>query len=66
MSDEDREKLMELCKKEIYAEKLGAKYVHSKEDRQWWVNLKHQCEDEYDRVINCALREYKHGVWKEG
>jgi hypothetical protein len=64
MSDEDRERLMELCRKEIYAQMLGADYKHDEEDQRWWQNLKQTHEIEFDWVIRAAKREYGYDDWK--
>lgn len=63
MNEADRERLMELCKREIYAQMLGADYQHDDEDKRWWQNLKHQCEEEFDRVVKWARREYGYEDW---
>lgn len=64
MSEEDRERLMELCKREIYAYMLGADYQHDDEDKRWWINLKHACPEEFSRVVKLAKREYGYDDWR--
>ena len=66
MTEEDRERLLELCKNEIYAEMLGASYKHTDEDLKWWQDLKHQNPDEFEFVIRHAKEKYGWYRWKEG
>lgn len=66
MTEEDRERLLELCKNEIYAEMLGTFYKHTQEDLKWWQDLKYQNEDEFEFVIRHAKEKYGWYRWKEG
>ena len=65
MNDEDRERLLDLCRREIYAKKLGVEYTHDAEDKVWWVNLKQQNEDEFNIVKKYAMVIYGYYEWVE-
>lgn len=65
MTEEDEERLLDLCKREIYARKLGANYEHTMEDRQWWANLKHNVPEEFARVVRHAKKIYGYDEWQE-
>ena len=64
MSEEDSERLLELAKNEIYAQMLGTLYEHTKEDRVWWNDLKHQNPDEFEFLIRHAKEKYGWYRWK--
>jgi hypothetical protein len=64
MSEEDSERLLELCKNEIYAQMLGAPYEHTKEDRVWWNDLKYQNPDEFEFLVRHAKEKYGWYRWK--
>lgn len=65
MTEEDEERLLDLCKREIYARKLGANYEHAMEDRVWWAELKHNVPEEFDRVIKRARQVYGYDTFKD-
>ena len=64
MSEEDSERLLELAKNEIYAQMLGTLYEHTKEDREWWNDLKHQNPDEFEFLVRHAKEKYGWYRWK--
>lgn len=63
MNEADRERLLDLCKREIYAKKLGVDYTHDDEDQKWWHNLKHQDRDEFEVVKRHAMVIYGYHEW---
>ena len=51
MTDGDRERLLDLVRREMYAAKLGTFYDHSEEDMSWWYELRMQDREEFDKVV---------------
>ena len=51
MTEEDRERLLDLVRREMYAAKLGTTYDHSEEDMSWWAALRMQGREEFDKVV---------------
>lgn len=51
MNEEDRERLLDLVRREMYAQKLGTFYNHSEEDMLWWAELRMVHRREFDAVV---------------
>ncbi len=57
MRDEDKARLIEICKRELIGIKLGARYNHPIEDKKFWVTMEQVEPDEYNKTLRTVLLE---------